>query len=139
MVIIEAVYEGELGCQATHTPSGSNLHTDAPIDNGGRGANFSPTDLVATALGTCVLTILGLVAKRHDLKIEGTRVRVEKEMVATPVRRIGRLTTTVTYPASIVLSASDRDRIESAARKCPVHASLHPDIDAPIDFHIADA
>ncbi|MEL6896320.1 MAG: OsmC family protein [Planctomycetota bacterium] len=133
-VQIDAIYEGSLRCVATHEPSGHTLATDAPTDNGGKGASFSPTDLVATALGTCVLTIIGLVADRHDLQLAGTRVRVLKSMVAQPTRRIGSLKTTVTLPAAAVADSEMRQRLESAARKCPVHASLHPEIDAPIDF-----
>ncbi|EMI54413.1 OsmC family protein [Rhodopirellula sallentina] len=137
-VEINAVYQGELHCDATHGPSGQTLSTDAPTDNGGRGEAFSPTDLVATALGTCVLTILGLVSARHDLDLKGTTVHVTKEMIQSPVRRIGRLTTVVTYPASVELDDEMRSRLESAARHCPVHQSLHPDIDAPIEFRNAD-
>lgn len=133
-VQIDAVYTGQLGCQATHAPSGNTLLTDAPVDNGGKGQSFSPTDLVGTALGTCVLTILGLVAQRHDLDLTGATVRVEKEMVQQPIRRIGSLTTLVTLPAEAISDASMRERLESAARKCPVHKSLHPDINAPIEF-----
>lgn len=133
-VEIHTTYAGELRCEATHGPSGSQLHTDAPLDNGGKGRSFSPTDLVATALGTCVMTILGLVAERHELDLRGTRVDVTKEMMTQPVRRIGGLRTLVTVPAGAVVDASMRERLESGARKCPVHQSLHPDIDAPIEF-----
>lgn len=134
-VEITAVYQGELRCEATHGPSGQTLHTDAPTDNGGKGASFSPTDLVATALGTCVMTILGLVAQRHEIDLAGTKVHVTKEMVSSPVRRIAGLRTSVTIPAGAVSDASMRERMEAAARKCPVHQSLHPDIDAPIEFY----
>ncbi|GAA5509481.1 OsmC family protein [Novipirellula caenicola] len=133
-VNIQAVYTGNLGVRATHGPSGNQLTTDAPVDNGGQGTSFSPTDLVATALGSCVLTILGLVSQRHDVDLTGTKVSVTKEMIAQPVRRIGRLETIVTVPAGLANDAAMRDRLEAAARKCPVHQSLHPDIDAPITF-----
>jgi putative redox protein len=133
-VEITAVYQGQLHCEATHGPSGTKLLTDAPTDNGGRGASFSPSDLVATALGTCVMTIMGLVADRHQLDLSGTAIRVEKEMASTPVRRIASLKTKVTFPAGLDLQPEMRDRLVAAARKCPVHQSLHPDIDAPIDF-----
>lgn len=136
-VEIDIVYEGELKCVATHGPSGAELTTDAPLDNGGTGSQFSPTDLVATALGTCVTTILGLVAARHDLDLRGTRVHVEKEMVTSPQRRIGRLTTKVSIPANAIDDPDLRQRMETAARACPVHRSLHADIDAPIDFDYA--
>ena len=133
-VEIDTTYLGELRVEATHGPSGATLSTDAPTDNGGQGASFSPTDLVATALGTCVMTILGLVAERHQLDLKGTRVHVTKEMITSPVRRIGSLRTAVTIPAGAVDDPSMRERMEAAARKCPVHQSLHPDIDAPIEF-----
>lgn len=133
-VEINAVYQGSLHCEATHVPSGERLTTDAPRDNGGRGESFSPTDLVATALGSCVLTILGLVASRHDLDLTGTSVSVTKEMVQAPVRRIARLRTIVTFPGSVTLEESMQTRLAAAARQCPVHQSLHPEIDAPIEF-----
>ncbi|MFK8114229.1 MAG: OsmC family protein [Rubripirellula sp.] len=133
-VEIQAVYSGELRVDATHVPSGATLNTDAPTDNGGKGESFSPTDLVATALGTCVVTILGLVAQRHGLDVTGTRVHVVKEMITQPIRRIGSLRTVVTVPAGRVEDPSMRERMEAAANKCPVHKSLHPDIDAPIEF-----
>src|SRR5687767_1181223 len=97
-VDIDIVYERSLGCRATHRPSGTALVTDAPLDNGGRGAAFSPTDLVATALGSCVLTTMAIVAERNGLDIAGARAHVVKEMVAQPVRRIGGLRTVVTFP-----------------------------------------
>ena len=134
-VEITGEYVGELGVIAKHGPSDAELRTDAPTDNGGRGASFSPTDLVATALGTCVLTILGLVADRHDLDLEGTTVHTTKEMITSPIRRIGGLKTVVHIPAGRVDDEEMRKRLESAARKCPVHKSLHPDIDAPIEFN----
>ncbi|OYP37992.1 OsmC family protein [Rhodopirellula sp. MGV] len=133
-VEIQAVYTGTLGCEATHGPSGKQLVTDAPVDNGGQGLSFSPTDLVATALGTCVLTILGLVSERHELDLSGAKVSVTKEMIQKPVRRIGALRCVVTIPAERVADAAMRTRLETAARHCPVHQSLHPDIDSPIDF-----
>ena len=134
-VEIQAIYTGKLGCRATHGPSGSVLRTDAPVDNGGNGESFSPTDLVATALGTCVLTILGLVSERHKLDLTGVEVQVTKEMITEPIRRIGVLRVRVSVPAQTVADDAMRTRLESAARKCPVHQSLHPDIEAPIEFN----
>jgi putative redox protein len=81
-----------------------------------------------------VLTILALVAERHNVTLSGTRIRVLKEMISTPIRRIGRLETTVTIPPGAVEDLEMRQRLETAARKCPVHQSLHPEIDAPIQF-----
>ncbi len=137
-VTIDVVYRGRLRCDATHGPSGAKVVTDAPLDNGGEGSEFSPTDLVATALGTCVMTILGLMAERHGVMMEGATVQVTKEMVTRPLRRIGSLITTVTVPAGGLSDPKLRDRFEAAARTCPVHASLHPEINAPIEFVYSD-
>jgi putative redox protein len=133
-VEIDILYEGELHCAATHGPSRQTLTTDAPVDNGGKGAAFSPTDLVATALGACMATIIGLVAKRNNLNVEGLRVQVVKEMVAEPVRRIGSLKTRLIFPQGEALSPADRAKLEAAAKACPVKQSLHPDVKLPVEF-----
>ena len=132
MVTIEGRYVGQLGCEATHGPSGALLRTDAPKDNMGRGEAFSPTDLVATALGTCVVTTIAIVAARRGFDVASARFHVEKHMATDPVRRIGRLPLTVVLP--VALSAEERQICERAAHACPVHKSLHPDIEAPITF-----
>jgi len=106
------------------------LVTDAPVDNQGKGECFSPTDLVAAALGTCVLTIMGIVARRSDIDISGATVRVEKEMSSDSPRRIVRLPVEVRVPHDLPEPA--RKRLDQGARHCPVHKSIHPDIDAPI-------
>ena len=132
MVEINIVYEGTLHCSATHGPSGTVISTDAPKDNMGKGESFSPTDLMATALGTCIVTTMGIVAHRHGIDISGTTVRVEKHMITTGIRRIGRLPAEVHVPHTV--SNEDRQRLENAAHTCPVHKSLHPDVDAPVTF-----
>jgi putative redox protein len=132
MVQIDILYQGHLRCQATHVPSGTSLSTDAPKDNMGKGELFSPTDLVATALGTCMLTIMGIIAQRHNLNLEGARVTVVKEMLSQPVRRIGRLAVTISVPTKLL--AEDQRRLENGVVACPVHKSLHEDIDVPITF-----
>ena len=132
MVSIDVVYEGELHTQATHGPSGATLSTDAPVDNHGRGQSFSPTDLVATALGACMVTIMGIAAERHDWDLSGTRVRVTKGMVSEPVRRIGELAVEIHVPRE--LDERARTTLERAALTCPVHRSLHPDVDIPVRF-----
>ena len=91
MVEMTIQYEGELRCTATHGPSGCRLQTDAPVDNMGKGETFSPTDLVATGLGACILTIIGIVAKRHAIPVRGATVKVTKVMTTEPPRRIARL------------------------------------------------
>lgn len=133
-VTIDVGYDGNLHCEAVHAPSGQRLLTDAPVDNGGKGEAFSPTDLAATALGTCLVTIMGIVAVRHGLDLTGTRVRVIKEMTAVPIRRIGALTVTITVPPGRVASASDRALLERAADTCPVRQSLHPDVKVAMVF-----
>jgi len=133
-VNIDITYEGELCCTAIHGPSQQRLTTDAPVDNGGKGAAFSPTDLMAAALGTCVVTIMGLVAQRMGLDLAGTRVQVVKEMIAAPTRRIGALTVTVTLPPGKSISTADRAKLERAANACPAKESLHPDINVRLEF-----
>ncbi len=132
MVRIDCVYDGDLHCRTTHGPSGNVLATDAPKDNQGRGEAFSPTDLVAAALGTCMLTILGIYARRHDIDLEGATARVEKEMTAVPVRRIGKLKVALNLPAKI--APESRSVLETAALVCPVYKSLHPDIEKEVTF-----
>lgn len=125
-------YTGDLHCVATHGPSGERLLTDAPVDNQGKGEFFSPTDLLGTAMGTCMLTIMGIAAKQRGIEMTGTRATVSKEMSAVPRRHISRLAITITLPAGI--EASDRPILEAAARGCPVHASLGPDTRVDLDF-----
>jgi putative redox protein len=133
-VEINLVYEGELRCRAQHGPSGVVLHTDAPADNEGKGESFSPTDLVATALGGCMMTIMGIFARRHGWAIEGTKVKVLKEMVQQPFRRIGKLTVEMHVANGATLGEKERRMLEQAAHSCPVLKSLHPDIEVPVTF-----
>ena len=132
MVAIHLRYTGQLHCEAVHGPSGTALATDAPKDNHGRGESFSPTDLVATALGSCMLTVMGIAANALGVNIEGARAEVEKSMVATPTRRIGALTVVIHMPAGV--DEATRATLERAAHTCPVKESLHPDISMPITF-----
>lgn len=132
MVQIDTDYLGDLCCEAKHGPSGVTLTTDAPEDNHGEGRSFSPTDLVATALSTCIATILGIQAEKYDLDLEGIEISVEKEMASNP-RRISALPAEVRMPVPV--DEQIRERLERAARHCPVHESIHPDIDASITFH----
>ncbi|MCU0753349.1 MAG: OsmC family protein [Akkermansiaceae bacterium] len=126
MVEIKLQYEGGLHCSAVHTPSGNTLTTDAPVDNNGRGESFSPTDLVATALASCIATVMGIVASRKNLPIEGLRVTVRKFMSQDAPRRISRLELDIDMP--LPADHPERPLLESAARGCPVHHSIHPDI-----------
>lgn len=132
MVKISVDYLGELRCRATHGPSGVTFQTDAPVDNQGKGESFSPTDLVATALGTCLATIMGIAAVRYEVDLKGMHIEVEKEMASSPSRRIKRLTAVVDIP--LPESHPKRELLEQAAMQCPVHASLHPDVEQKITF-----
>ncbi|MGB8354910.1 MAG: OsmC family protein [Chthoniobacteraceae bacterium] len=133
MVKIQIEYTGGLHCVASHGPSGRGLETDAPVDNQGKGESFSPTDLVATALGTCMATIMGIYARNHEIDLSGMKIEVIKEMTQTPPRRIARLSTQMWMPAGLSRSAA----LENAALTCPVHQSLHLDIEKPVVFHWA--
>jgi len=132
MVQVDVIYEGDLHTRATHGPSGAALTTDAPVDNCGKGALFSPTDLVGTALGTCVLTILGIYAQKHGLDVRGATASVQKEMTAVPVRRIAKLITEMRIP--LRADNPHRAAIERAILSCPVHASLYAEMEKPIRF-----
>src|SRR5512133_1206078 len=101
MVQITATYEGQLHCSATRGPSRASLATDAPKDNMGRGEAFSPTDLVATAMGTCILTTMGIVAQRNNIDISGATAKVTKEMATQPVRRIGKIAVQIHMPRKL--------------------------------------
>ncbi len=133
MVEIKATYEGGLHCRATHGPSGSVLVTDAPVDNNGSGVAFSPTDLVATALATCMMTVIGIVAERRKIPLAGMAVTVRKIMSDTTPRRIHRLELDLAMP--LPAHHPDRAVLESAARGCPVHHSIHPDIEVVMNWH----
>ena len=132
MVEMTVVYQGDLHCAVVHGPSGSRIATDAPKDNEGKGEAFSPTDLVGAALGACMVTTMGIYARRHAIDIRGAKVHVVKEMVADPKRRIGRLGVKITMPAT--LDEKQRHALEVAAKSCPVHASLHPDVKLPVEI-----
>ncbi len=131
-VRIEVQYEGELHTSATHGPSGAVLETDAPKDNEGKGESFSPTDLLATSLGTCMLTVMGILARRKGWDMKGARVTVDKDMVVDPVRRVGHLAVRFDMPSGIPEEA--RKPLERAAHTCPVHQSLHPDVKIDATF-----
>jgi putative redox protein len=131
VTLIDSVYLAELRCHSSHGPSGSTLDTDAPTDNQGKGERFSPTDLVATALSSCMLTIMGIVAERHGWSLEGCSARVEKTMTSEPPRRIALLTVWVTLPDG--LSEQQRAVLQRAAEACPVKRSLEGAV--PMQLH----
>ena len=132
MVEIKLSYEGNLHCSAIHVPSGNTLVTDAPLDNNGLGQAFSPTDLLATALGSCMATVIGILAKRKEISVEGMTVTVRKFMADDQPRRVKRLELDLVLP--LPASHPDRALLETAARGCPVHHSLHPDIEVVMNW-----
>jgi len=131
MVKVSIEYQGDLHCSATHGPSGATIQTDAPVDNHGKGEAFSPTDLVGAAMGTCMATIMGIHARRHGIAIEGLRIEVTKEMTTAAPRKIHRLITEIWMPPGLAHNPA----LEEAALTCPVHRSLHPDVEKPVHFH----
>ena len=133
MIEISIDYQGQLRCAATHGPSGNELSTDAPVDNNGRGESYSPTDLVATALGTCMATVMGIAARRKDISLEGMVVRVGKHMSDDTPRRISKLEIEVDMPISE--EHPDGKLLQSTALGCPVHHSIHPEIEVPIRWN----
>lgn len=136
MVPISIVYQGKLRCQAQHGPSKVQLITDAPVDNHGRGESFSPTDLVATGLGVCMATIIGIVAERDKIAIDDMGVKVEKHMTTTPPRKIAKIVVAFAMPKGI--AQEQRKILERAAHTCPVALSLHPEIKQDVTFTFPD-
>ena len=132
MVKISIVYEGDLRCHLTHGPSGQQILTDAPVDNMGKGESFSPTDLMASSLGACMMTVMGIVAQRHNIDLKGTQIEVIKEMITQPVRKIGKITVNFKMPKGI--DPSKREMLERAAATCPVHKSIDHDVEMPVKF-----
>lgn len=132
MVTITGEYQGELHCSAKHGPSGNVLATDAPKDNQGRGEAFSPTDLVATAFGTCIVTTMAIAARARGVELRGVRFEVTKEMTAQPPRKIARLATKIWLP--IARTEELGRSLEAAAHGCPVHRSLDASVEKPIEF-----
>ena len=125
------IYKNNLRTEAEHIASAQKIITDAPIDNNGKGEAFSPTDLVATALGSCMITIMAIVAEKNGIDISGTNASVKKEMSSNP-RRISEIIVNINMGKNI--DKKDRKRLEKAALACPVHKSLHPDIKKKIQF-----
>jgi putative redox protein len=132
MVQIDVTYLGGLRCEAVHGPSNQKFETDAPVDNRGKGERFSPTDLVAAALGTCIPTIMGMVAEREKIDLTGLKVTVTKEMTSAPPRRIAKLATRIVMPGG--LDERQRAKLEKVAHTCPVHQTLSGNVEMPIEF-----
>ena len=130
----EIIYKGNLRCEATHLQSGTSIETDAPVDNQGKGERFSPTDLVATALGNCMMTIMGIKARDMNVNLEGTKIEITKIMASEP-RRIGEIKAIVHLPGGLSVDEKQRTILEKSALTCPVFHSLHPDIKQDISFN----
>src|SRR5262245_16624317 len=131
-VTIDIEYEGDLHCRLRHGPSGSEIATDAPADNEGKGETFSPTDLLAAALGSCIMTTMAIYARRKEIDLRGSRVTVSKEMIADPLRRVARLVVDIHMPAAV--EQAQRTILENAAHTCPVERSLHPNTKVEMTF-----
>ena len=132
MATIKTTYLGDLRTEITHVQSGNKVMTDAPTDNNGRGEYISPTDMVAAALGSCMLTIMGMAAERLGIDLRGTRVEIVKTMAAEP-RRIAEIAVDLYLPGDY--SEKERTILERAADTCPVSKSLHPDLKQIVRFH----
>lgn len=128
----KVVYTGELRTLSTHIRSGSELETDAPVDNKGKGERFSPTDLVGVALATCILTTIGIQAPQ--INIYGAECSVEKIMVSNP-RKVGEIAITIDFPKSGPYTDAEKARLVELANNCPVYHSLHPDCKKTINFN----
>ena len=132
MVEIKLTYEGDLHCKAVHGPSGDTLVTDAPVDNNGRGQAFSPTDLVAAALASCMATVMGIAAKRKEIALEGMTITARKFMSADTPRRIVKLEVDINVP--LPANHPERVLLENTATACPVKKSLHPDVEVLVNW-----
>lgn len=126
MTTIATIYSGELRTKAEHIQSGNILITDAPLDNQGKGEAFSPTDLLATSLGSCMLTIMGISAREHGFDIDGTHIKITKVMASNP-RRVSEVILDFTFPHQ-QYTPKQKKLLEIASKTCPVSQSLHPDL-----------
>ena len=134
MPTVKTTYLGDLRTNSTHLQSGNQLITDAPTDNMGKGEAFSPTDLLGTATGTCILTTMAIVAQRDGIELLNSEVEVTKIMTQTPPRRIARLEINLKMKANVVLNDEQIKKLENTAHKCPVSLSLHPDVEQVLMF-----
>lgn len=136
MTKIRTFYIGDLKTEAEHLKSGSKIMTEAPEDNNGKGEKFSPTDLFATSLGCCMLTIMGIAAQAHGFSIDGTRIETEKIMAANP-RRVGELKLDIYFPRNDYTEKQMRF-IDASVKTCPVTNSIHPDVIKTIVYHFPE-
>ena len=130
----QIIYKGDLRTTSTHLQSGTVIETDAPTDNQGKGEKFSPTDLMATSLGTCMITTMAIKARTMDIQLDGTRLDVTKIMVSDP-RRIGKIVVHLFFPPELVLDEKQKEILERTARTCPVERTLHPNVELDMQFN----
>jgi len=133
MATVQTKYLGQLRTEATHVASGNAVLTDAPLDNQGRGEAFSPTDLTSASLGSCMMTIMGIVAERDGIDLRDTTFEVTKYMNASP-RRIARIEVAFQVKSAQPLTEAQQQKLRNAALTCPVALSLHPDIEQAVTF-----
>ena len=129
----EILYKGELRTEAKHLQSATIIETDAPTDNQGKGERFSPTDLLATSLGSCMLTIMGIKARDMEVDLDGTQVSIKKIMKQEP-RRVGGIKVDFDFPETVHVDEKQKAILERAALTCPVAKSIHPDIELDVHF-----
>lgn len=129
----EIIYKGTLRTEAKHLQSNTIIETDAPTDNQGKGERFSPSDLLATSLGSCMLTIMGIKARDMNISLEGTEVNIQKFMKPEP-RRVSGIDVRFNFPSDLNLDEKQKTILERAALTCPVAKSIHPDIEMNVDF-----
>ncbi len=134
MHTIKTIYLGDLQTKATHAKSGIELITDAPVDNQGKGSSFSPTDLTTASLGSCMMTIIGIWAKKENIDLKGTELKLTKIMSADLPRRIAKIEVAICILSHRMLSDAEKTKIEQIAATCPVALSLHPDIEQNVSF-----
>jgi uncharacterized OsmC-like protein len=130
----QIIYKGSLRTEAKHLQSGTVIETDAPVDNQGKGERFSPTDLLATSLGNCMLTIMGIKARDMNVNLDNTIVDITKIMKTEP-RRVGGVRVTFHFPETLVLDEKQKELLQRAALTCPVAKSIHPDIEQDVVFN----
>ena len=131
----QIIYKGDLRTEAEHLQSHTIIETDAPKDNQGKGERFSPTDLVATALGSCMLSIMGIAARTHNIELVATKVDIEKIMIADPLRRIGEIKVDFHFPEGKIYTDKEKIILEKAAMTCPVFLSLGENVLKTVRFH----
>src|SRR5215831_15434050 len=130
----QIIYKGELRTEATHLQSGTVIETDAPTDNQGKGEKFSPSDLLATSLGNCMMTIMGIKARDMQLDLTDTKIDIAKMMKADP-RRVSGIQVQFHFPENLFLNEKQQKILENAALTCPVAKSIHPDIELDVRFN----